>query len=221
MIRKKLFICLIASIVFTPIYSQKKPEIGFFGGTSYYLGDINSARQFYRSAPAFGGIMKLNLNPRYALKTGITYGQLSGRDRDFNNDYQQARNVSFSASLIEIAETGEFNFLPYKFDARKKVTSTYLFLGIAYTAFLQSSSNTGNQFTVPFGVGVKYALKKTINLGIEWGFRKTFTDGLDGVRNPGDSQYKSLINKNDWYSFAGFFITFGLFDNSGNCPVYQ
>ena len=35
--------------------------------------------------------------------------------------------------------------------------------------------------SIPFGIGVKYALSDKINLGLEMGARRTFTDFLDDV----------------------------------------
>ncbi len=37
------------------------------------------------------------------------------------------------------------------------------------------------QFAIPFGLGVKFSLSKSICLGAEWGLRKTFTDYIDDV----------------------------------------
>lgn len=37
------------------------------------------------------------------------------------------------------------------------------------------------QFTIPFGVGMKYAIDKKSSIGLEYGLRKTFTDYMDDV----------------------------------------
>lgn len=37
------------------------------------------------------------------------------------------------------------------------------------------------QFTIPFGIGMKYALDKKSSIGLEYGLRKTFTDYMDDV----------------------------------------
>jgi hypothetical protein len=37
------------------------------------------------------------------------------------------------------------------------------------------------QFAIPIGVGIKYSVAPYVTLGVEFGFRKTFTDYLDDV----------------------------------------
>jgi hypothetical protein len=36
-------------------------------------------------------------------------------------------------------------------------------------------------FSIPFGLGVRYNFLKYYSIGLEWGFRKTFTDYIDDV----------------------------------------
>lgn len=202
-------------------FGQKKSDLGFFVGTSYYLGDINPSKQFYSPSFAFGGLYRLALNRREVIRANIMYGQVKGNDKDFPNLYQQSRNASFSASMIDASVLFEFNFLPVVFQPRKINISPYTFVGIGYEIILSSSRNTKSHIAVPFGTGVKYIVNEKLTVGVEWSFRKTFQDGIDGVVNPGEKIYQSAINNKDWYSFAGIFITFRLFDKTGNCPVYQ
>jgi hypothetical protein len=145
---------------------------------------------------------------------------IKGADADFNNFYQKMRNASFNASFTEASAVFEFNFLPYYTNKKEKGFSPYLYGGIGYLAFVSAANNKGNYFSVPFGMGVKYTISKRIGTGVEWGMRKLFNDHLDGLTNAGGDAMKSFINNNDWYSFAGFFISFRLYDDSGDCPVY-
>jgi hypothetical protein len=196
-------------------------EGGLFAGTSYYMGDINPATQLYAPSPSFGAIYKINFNPRFVLRFQANYGQFRGSDSDFKNAWQQNRNTSFSASVLDINAGYEVNFLPYKPIDREVIFSPFLFVGIGYEFIIASQYNINNHISVPFGVGIKYMASKKITIGTEWTFRKTFQDNIDGVENPGQPSDKSFINNTDWYSFAGFFITFRLFDHSCDCPVYQ
>jgi hypothetical protein len=41
-------------------------EVGFFGGVSYYIGDLNPAKHFLSSKPAYGVVARVNLNPRWS-----------------------------------------------------------------------------------------------------------------------------------------------------------
>lgn len=202
------------------ISAQKYFDAGLTGGGSYYLGEINPSRQFYDLSPAYGGFVRYNVNNREAFRLSLIHMGLRGNDADFHNIYQQLRNVSFHASFLEVSTTFEFNFLPYVTHKLKNGFSPYLFGGIGYVTFVNSTSNKGNNFSVPFGMGVKYTLSKVIGAGFEWGMRKYFDDNIDGITNPGGKEMKPFINNNDWFSFAGFFISFRLHDNSGDCPVY-
>lgn len=201
--------------------AQKKYfDVGAAAGVSYYLGDINPSRQFYRHSPALGAFARFNLNNREAIRLSFTYMSLSGRDADFSNVYQQNRDAFFNATFLEVSPTFEFHFLPYVTNKRENGFSPYIFGGLGYIAFAKTNGRLNNNFSVPFGAGVKYSLSKKVGVGFEWGMRKTFDDNIDTVTNPGDQNVKNSLNNNDWYSFAGFFISFRLNDNSGDCPVY-
>jgi hypothetical protein len=48
--------------------------------------------------------------------------------------------------------------------------------------FVPSRKEYSNwQFTIPFGIGMKYAIDKKSSIGLEYGLRKTFTDYMDDV----------------------------------------
>ena len=74
-------------------------------------------------------------------------------------------------------------------------------------------------------VGIKLSLGKKWSTGLEWDYRYTFNDTLDGVpgplNNPVPSNSKSLFFNNDWYSYAGLFITYKVFDFPKECPAYD
>ncbi len=215
-----LFFFLILSLSNLP--AQKKYfDVGANAGLSYYLGDINPSRQFYRQSPAFGAFARFNLNNREAIRLSFIYMSLNARDIDFMNAYQQNRNAVLSASFLEVSPTFEFHFLPYVTNKRENGFSPYIFGGLGYIAFAKTTGTINNNFSIPFGAGIKYSLSKKLGVGFEWGMRKTFEDGMDNVINPGDSNVKNPLNNNDWYSFAGFFISFRLNDSSGDCPVYR
>ena len=215
--KKYFFTCICILFMTNPLASQNKFEFGACGGISYYLGNFNPSRQFYSPSLAYGFTLGYILDPREALRFVINKGQLTGSGIDFNNANLP---VSFSTNLIDINAVYEFNYLPYKYKERHIVFSPFLFVGLGYEVIVQSTNNIPNHIVVPFGMGIKYLLTKKITVGLQWSFRKTFQDQIDGVGIPGGNTYKSFLNNNDWYSFAGFFISFRLFDNS-NCAVYQ
>lgn len=82
---------------------------------------------------------------------------------------------------------GVFNFNPYTthFDPNRDGERVYLH---DYNTEGQGSSTFSNrppyartQVSIPMGVGFKYAINSNLTLGVEVGFRPTFTDYLDDV----------------------------------------
>ena len=78
-------------------------EIGFNAGVSYYMGDINYARQFYHPRHNLGATIKFHFSNRIDLRLGYFNSRLVGNDADFNNVFQQVRNKSFAVTLNEIS----------------------------------------------------------------------------------------------------------------------
>lgn len=64
-------------------------------------------------------------------------------------------------------------------------------------------------FAIPAGVGFKYALSEHINLGLEVGVRKAFTDQLDHLAD----QDPLLVNPHDqdWYYYSGVSLSYTFF----------
>ncbi len=205
--------------------AQRKSDIGFFAGVAYYMGDINTNRQFYDPLIAIGPLYRYNFNPRTSLRfTGI-FHQLQGTDMDFNNPYKQARGASFTGSYIDLAMMYEFNFLPYKTAERKTKYSLYIAGGPGYHIVLSSYTSTGlisdNHFTIPFALGFKFNAGKRLSAGVEWSPRKTYNDRIDGVENFGTDNQYHLVGNKDWYNFAGIFITYKIFKYREDCPAYD
>lgn len=73
---------------------------------------------------------------------------------------------------------------------------------------------------IPFGVGIKYNPFKNISMGLEWGLRRTFGKNADKI----DNVYQQGIrvsSANDWYAFAGFWISLRLnMFNSYRCEEF-
>jgi hypothetical protein len=213
-----LYILLLSLMVSGVTFAQPKANIGIFAGTAYYMGDINPNRHFYRSSLSLGGLYRYNLNTRIALRFNAYYARLSGSDLDFPkilHPDRPFRPAMFNTSLLDAALQIEFNFLPFTPNLGNWAYTPYISAGIA-GALITSSRNFAS---IPFGIGAKVNLTSRISAGAEWSFRKTFTDRIDGIRNP--SETGSLLHNNDWYSFLGVFITFKFFNFAADCPAYN
>lgn len=198
---------------------QQSSDIGAFAGVSYYLGDINPNRQFYSPLPAGGIFYRFNLHPRQSLRTNLFIGGLSGNDLDFNNSFQQTRAASFSGTVLEWALQFEFNFLPYTTGGRLWDYTPYLAAG-GGMAFINTTTFTYVP-VIPFSFGFKVNIHKNMGLEAEYGFRKTFYDNFDGLKDLVAPSDYSWVHNNDWYSFFGVALTWKIFSNFAGCPAYD
>jgi hypothetical protein len=202
--------------------AQRDADIGVFAGTSYYLGDINPSKHFYRPSLAFGVLYRYNINTRWAIRANGYVADLSGNDLDFPERLNPDRPLNpqrFQTSLLDLGVQAEFNFLPYTPSAGKWQYSPYITAGLAGSMIMGSDVDAMNTLAIPFGIGAKINLTSRLSAGAEWGFRKTFSDRIDGLENP--SGTSSLIHNNDWYSFMGIFITYKFFNFATECPAYD
>lgn len=174
-------------------------EVGAFGGASYYLGDLNTQKHFIESQPAFGAVLKYNLNQRWAIGLAASQGRLTSDATDFNSTHPNNQVANLSTNLTELALLSELNFFPYAIGDRKNFWTPYVFAGLS--AF--SSSNTSLAMAAPFGLGFKFSPIRKIGLSLFWSARKTFTDNLDKVVSIDYQGYNG-----DWYFFYGLNITF-------------
>lgn len=212
--------------VVSPAYSQYS-EVGFFGGGSFYNGDVNPGKQFLQTRPSFGAIFRYNLDTRLAARFSVYRGSLTGNESDMQ--VRPYREAEFDGNVTEFSLLGEFNFLKYFTGSSKNVITPFLFGGIGYHFYggdyavsygNEQFEYSGSGLAVPFGIGVKYSLSEHIGLAAEWGYRKIFTDELDGLPGTYDELpvddnslhgvQLSNTATNDWYSFAGLSLTLNL-----------
>jgi hypothetical protein len=194
---KKVWTVLLSIVLFSPSYGQYA-EFGILAGASNYHGDL--AQEIVLGESHFaGGIMyRHNFNPTWAGRISAMYGTISGTDDNFDEYYY--RNLSFFSDIIEFNAMMEFNYKPFHTGKFRKEITTYLYSGISAFHFNPKTEVDGNvlelrplktegensdysqfQIAIPMGIGVKYPLSKNWIVGLELGFRRTFTDYLDDV----------------------------------------
>jgi hypothetical protein len=213
-------------------FAQKSLEGGLVVGTFYYLGDINTSQQFSSYQLGGGIFLRENLNKRWSIRLGGFVGTLASDDQLSSYVYQKKRNASFQTSVLEIVPQFEFNFLPYKIggDRESYPISPYFAGGLGF--LLATNSISSYNITIPMAVGLKFSLNEKTEIGIEWAFRKTFSDKLDNLtaqeydlKNmyPNKSRFKQNTFKNDddWYSFASIFIVYKIFQSGSVCNAYD
>jgi len=185
-------------------------EMGASVGGANYTGELaaNSSTVYLKESNlAAGAFARYNIHPFVSLRLHAHYASISGRDANSDIARIQNRNLNFRSNIYELGLMGEFNILRYDPVNYNANFSPYLFGGIAFYQFnpqaiynqqyydLQPLGTEGQyladypnrrpyqlqQFAIPFGAGVKYALSESINIGVEIGARKLFTDYLDDV----------------------------------------
>ena len=195
-------------ILFSLSLTAQQFEVGLLFGISTYQGDIGPSSNrldLNDIHPSFGIFGRYNINRFITAKANFTYAKISATDAQTIDDSRRKRNLSFQSKVYELGLTGEFNILGYEAWGLQKRFSPYLFGGIAVfyhnpeTTYqgqlveLQPLGTEGQgmdgfaekykliQFAIPMGVGVKIAISERINIGLEAGTRKTFTDYLDDI----------------------------------------
>jgi hypothetical protein len=222
----KIWMVLISLVSVTGVQSQEL-EAGVMAGGNYYNGDIIPGMMFRKVKPNYGAMVRYNLDTRLSVRASLSRGAV-GADEAIAN-VRPERMASFDASLTEISTTAEFNFMKYFTGSSKHRISPYLFGGVGYffyngdvTALADGNnyaeSYSGSGMTVPFGIGFKLSLTRTLCLTTDWGYRKLFTDNLDGlpeyynIGSENDPELIQLSNAatNDWYAFAGISLSLRL-----------
>jgi hypothetical protein len=222
---KRLFGFLLSILLTFSVSGQRTADYGFFGGVSSYMGDINPNRLFYSPGPAGGLLYRYNLHPRQSIRANMFLGGIKAADMDFNNDFQIKRDLSFKGFVGELAVQFEFNFLPYSTQGKRWNYTPYIAAGAGIAYFNTDSPITYKQFqpVIPFSIGFKINIYKNLGLEAEYGFRKTFYDNFDGVKDkisqePND---KVRLYNNDWYSFAGISFTWKMYNKLLGCPAFK
>ena len=205
--------------------AQNTSEIGIGIGATNYRGEISPDFQLQNSRPAFTAFYRKDVSVPITLRGGFTAGFLRGADDNVTGvnggvpPLQSYRQANTKGSLLEASAVVEYNFMDYHYRTDKVHFTPYLFAGLAgfyantttvsnnpllQTSFNQKGSMLG--LSIPAGAGIKYALSEHLNLGLEVGVRKTFTDELDHL----STQDPLLVNVHDqdWYYYSGVSLSY-------------
>ena len=211
--KRSLFLIVLSLIAFTA--NTQNLHLTVFGGFSNYQGDLQDKRfTLNQSHPAFGAGFLYEITGNLSARANVSFGKISGDDRQ--NSKNSVRNLSFSSPVTDIHLGLEYCLL----DPYEHSLSPYLFAGISYFSFNPSTKDTAgrkiylqplstegqgfyqgrkkyklNQFSIPFGGGVKFAFSENIRLAFEVGLRKTNTDYLDDVSTTYIDQNILLANR--------------------------
>lgn len=173
-------------------------EYGFMLGGTNYSGDLIPRYSFRTMGPAGAIFYRHNYpNEVSVLRLNLMMGQLSASEDLIDEPLRQNRQLSFNSGIIELSALYEYDFFNFRDLKDIYYTSPYLFGGAGLGITFEGKAH----LVIPFGVGIKFNIAKKLNLGLEFGARKTFTDSIDQI----DEDDATLLSsyKNDWYYFTG------------------
>ncbi len=182
---------------------MKGLEAGLWGGTAFYLGDLNTEFRFNRPNLAGGVALRYNFNHRLAARGSFNVGRVEARDSDSQNTFELERNLSFYSNVYDLTGQFEFNFLPYYHGSPEYFFTPYGFVGFSVFGFNPKALAPGGQTIIlqplgtegqpqgkeysqvsaalAYGVGIRWDLSYELSMDVSLSMRNTLTDYLDDV----------------------------------------
>jgi hypothetical protein len=246
-IMKKLVLVFVAVWITVSGFAQKTADIGIWGGTSLYIGDVDDSPPLETFNLNVGGYFRYNFNARVALRAMFLTGSISADGMIEDIPW------SFKKSVQDISVQVEVNYLKYFLGVKNTPFTSYVMggLGVAYYPYeldpaLIATFNPGHPMfntgqpvtqikesviatTIPFGIGFKFNMGHRWGLGIEYQMRKMFFDKLDNLDDPiafvdedgNDVFYTDQWHNNDWSGYLGVHVTYKIYIGQKACPAYE
>jgi len=215
-------IALLAGACLTPAYAQEdyRFEVGGGLGMTGYLGDANTANLWAHPGWDITALMRYLPNPRFAFKTNLYVGSVSGNSADMENVFPDMATYKFSTTFYEVGELVEFNFFKYGMGEqyrKLKRWSPYITAGLSLLIW-SNDGHANATLAIPFGAGVKFKLNRRLNLGMEFLMKKTLSDKVDGpmLSDPYGIEH-SFMKNTDWISTLSFTITYEFSERCRAC----
>jgi hypothetical protein len=181
-------------------------EFGVMGGVATYTGDLNTGLNANFKGPAVNLFYRNNYpNNIVVLRINLLAANISGNEESLDLPLPDQTKRDLDATLTELSAVIEYNFFDFRSlkPGNDFPVCPYLFGGLGIGTVWQGEAPAF--LSLPFGAGVKLKVGDRLNMGFEFGARKTFTDNLDGVDNDVDLNSSS---GQDWYYFTGVSISY-------------
>jgi hypothetical protein len=188
--------------------TSQEGEIGLQAGAAHYFGDLNGRTRLNSPHPTIGIFYRKQINNYTAFRLGVNYLRLGYSDEmESRNEFQRRRNLNFESSVWELLFQGDFNFFRFNPSEPNARFTPYLTFGIGFFFYdpytfldgqkyylrpLGTEGQTSSLYpekkeygqtalAIPFGLGLKWAVGRNINVHFEVTHRFTGTDYLDDV----------------------------------------
>lgn len=190
----------------------------FGGGEGEGRGFVSDLELSY-TRWALGGFLRTKISNNISTKISLNYIRLSGDDVKSDNPGRRGRNLNFKNDMFELLLNGEFYIYKVNDVGGSGRYSTdfnlYLFggIGLFYSSPkgqttdgdwvllkpLQTEGVSYNSlnFAIPLGIGFYYTFERKYRLGLEIGWRTTFTDYIDDASTFYANDYDGISNKTD------------------------
>lgn len=243
---KKILLVFAAVWITVSGNAQVTADIGIWGGSSTYIGDMDETNPIQPLNFNFGGYFRYNFNARMGFRAMFLTGTF------FEEGVIEGVPTTFSKNVQDLSLQLEVNYLKYILGGKNTRFTSYVTagVGVAYfpyemdPAFIVSfnpAHNKGSAMvkesvvtpTFPFGIGFKYTIGQRLGLGIEYQMRKLFSDKLDNLDDPlayeiinadGSKEeitYTDMIHNNDWSGYLGLHLTYKIYIGKKACPAYE
>lgn len=182
-------------------------EVGVSVGLAHYFGDLNPNTGLNRPKTAAGIFFRKQVSNYIGIRIAGDYALLGYSDVYSSNPVQQARNLSFNSNVWELSLAGDFNFFEFHPGFEGYEFTPYVGLGVGVFSYDPYAYLNGEKYllrtlgtegqgsslypnlkpynpiaiSIPFTLGVKYALSARTNVFAELTYRMTNTDYLDDV----------------------------------------
>ncbi|HSC53094.1 MAG TPA: DUF6089 family protein [Phnomibacter sp.] len=193
----------LSCIFLSSVVTAQRIDLDLFGGFSNYQGDLQPKFfTLHKANPGAAIFIKYGITENLFVRAGFSVGSIAADDADNRKELQQ-RNLNFRSGLREFSAGLEYRF----FSPEQHRFTPYVFISAGvfkykpYTyyggekIFLQPLGTEGQglpqkpgtelysltQFSIPYGLGVKYQINCNLNIGIEFRHTKAFSDYLDDV----------------------------------------
>lgn len=183
--------------------------VGVSVGALNYSGDLVRNKDLWKfTRPGIGIMGSYRFSPFISGRLSFLHGTLTADDGKSSDEILQRRNLSFKSPVTELSAVLTFEFIPTEsFYYRRAKFSPYVFGGISLFHYNPKAKldgkwyelkplGTEGQFltdpdnrypdpyrlvslAIPMGVGLRFQLTQNLDLYLETGYRKTYTDYLD------------------------------------------
>jgi hypothetical protein len=243
----KIVLVFAALLIAVSGFAQRTADIGIWGGTSTYFGDLKENNPLQPLNLNFGAYYRYNFNARVGFRAQFMTGTFED-----SGVIEQVPD-SFSKGVQDLSFMVEINFLKFILGVDDTPFTSYVMFGAgvsyfnyqmdpAFIASFNPNHNKGSAIidesvvaaTIPFGFGFKYSIGMRLGIGVEYQVRKMFSDKLDDLDDPlafegdidGDLntkdevKYTDATHNNDWAGYLGLHITYKIYTGKKACAAY-